>query len=143
MQISSEQFGSIGTFCHGKLYTKTGYSSIIFISFINYLEQIVLILSSKKVSILFANNIYWEILEQFCTSISLWILGSKCVKMCCKKISLVQDVSIIFVNNIWNTGTVWHRKLYLKTWYSSKYLGIVTIFVVWYLVPQCHREENF
>ena len=38
-----------------------------------------------------------------------------------------QNVSILFVNNIYigNIRTVWHRKIYMKIWYSSKSLRIL------------------
>ena len=47
-----------------------------------------------------------------------------------------QSVSIVFVNNtyIGNIRKVCHRKLYMKTWYSSKSLWILTcsIFFAWF-----------
>ena len=47
-------------------------------------------------------------------------------------ISLDQNVSIVFVNNIYigNIRAFWHRKLYIKTYYSSKSLWILIIFLV-------------
>ena len=44
-----------------------------------------------------------------------------------------QKVLIIFVSNMYdaNIGTFWHRKLYMKIWYSSKPLWILLIFLVW------------
>ena len=50
-----------------------------------------------------------------------------------------QNVSILFVNNIYigNISTFWHRKLYLKTCYSSKYLSIIAIFLYYFLIPKC------
>ena len=45
-----------------------------------------------------------------------------------------------------NMETFWQRKLYIKTWYSSKHLRILLIFLMWffgskmfwYLKPTCH-----
>ena len=50
-----------------------------------------------------------------------------------------QNVSILFVNNIYigNISTFWHRKLYLKTCYSSKCLSIIAIFLYYFLIPKC------
>ena len=44
-----------------------------------------------------------------------------------------QKVLTIFVRNMYdgNIGTFWHRKLYMKIWYSSKSLWIMLIFLVW------------
>ena len=43
-------------------------------------------------------------------------------------------VSILLKSNIynWNIGTFWRRKLCNKTWYSSRYLWILLIFLLWY-----------
>ena len=34
-------------------------------------------------------------------------------------------------NTLKNIRTVWHRKLYMKTWYSSKSVWISSVFLVW------------
>ena len=52
----------------------------------------------------------------------------KCANTRISVTSVDQNVSIIFVNN-----TVWHRQLFMKTWYSSKSFSILTIFLVWFL----------
>ena len=35
---------------------------------------------------------------------------------------------------MWNSniGIFWHRKLYMKTWYSSKFLGMLPIFLLFF-----------
>ena len=53
-------------------------------------------------------------------------------------ISLDQNVSILLVNNIYieNIRVFWHRKLYIKNWYSSKSLWIQIFFLFWFFVPK-------
>ena len=43
-----------------------------------------------------------------------------------------QNLSILLVSNMydWNIGTFWHKRLCSKTWYSSKPLWILLIFLV-------------
>ena len=52
-----------------------------------------------------------------------------------------QSVSIVFVNNtyIGNIRKFCHRKLYTKTWYSSKSLWILTFFIFLpdFFSPKC------
>ena len=53
-------------------------------------------------------------------------------------ISADQNVSIHFVDNLYNVRirVVWHRILYMKTWYSSKSFWILTIFLVCFWGPK-------
>ena len=37
---------------------------------------------------------------------------------------------------------VWHRKLCINTWYSSKWLQILSIFLVWLLGPKCYNAPT-
>ena len=100
--VSSVQYGSIGTFSYRKLYKKTWYSSKISMNFINFSGVIFL-----NQGVLIPQNRNMSIPPG-------------------------QNVLILFVNNtyIGNIRTVWHRKLYMKTWYSSKSLWIFSIFLV-------------
>ena len=100
--VSSVQYGSIGTFSYRKLYKKTWYSSKISMNFINFSGVIFL-----NQGVLIPQNRIMSIPPG-------------------------QNVLILFVNNtyIGNIRTVWHRKLYMKTWYSSKSLWIFSIFLV-------------
>ena len=48
-----------------------------------------------------------------------------------------QIVSILlWIKYITNIRTVWHWKLYMKSWYISKSLRILTIFLVWHFWPK-------
>ena len=103
-------------------------------------DQNVLLPSDQNVSILFVNNIYigkylnslaHEDLIKF--KIFIDFLGPKCPNtLHIQLIPLDQIVLVIFVNNIHtgNVRTLWRRKLYIKTWCSSKSLWISLIFLV-------------
>ena len=56
-------------------------------------------------------------------------------------IPLDQNVLVLLVSNTYNRNiqTFSYRKLCMKTWYSSKYLWILSIFLVWYFGPKLFR----
>ena len=57
---------------------------------------------------------------------------------------LGQNPSILVISNIhsWNNGTFWHKKLCMKTWYSSKSLWMLSIFLGCFLDPSCSYTSN-
>lgn len=72
-------------------------------------------------------NRYLKIFQQYLLiSHVLWIF-------------LNQNFSILLVNNVYieNIRTVCHRKLYIKSWYSSKSLWVFSISLVWFGCAKC------
>ena len=82
-----------------------------------------------SVSIYFTNNIYWKLLGQFNTGRlnavqkSLWIVCWKCAKHRILLIPPDQNVSILFMNNMYigNIRNVWQKKFYMKIWYTLNF----------------------
>ena len=77
----------------------------------------------------------------------LWFLDPNCPNTSRPKLVntldqnvLIQLVSIIYYGNILK---FWHRKLCRKTWYSSKSLRLLPIFLVWFLVCQISQYAFF
>ena len=79
-----------------------------------------------------------------CTKKYTWkYLKQDVIISCVLLISLNQNVSILFLNNIYigNIRTVCHRKLYIKK-YSSKSLWILSVFLVWFLGLKCFNAPK-
>ena len=55
-----------------------------------------------------------------------------------------QNKSTLLVSNMHNGNieTFWHRKLYIKTWYSLKSLWILLSFLVWFLKAKNSRYHQ-
>ena len=90
-------------------------------------------------NLLFLLNDFWDQIMLICADQSF-------------SIPLNQNLLILLVSNICNgnIGTFWHRKLCLKTWYTSKSLWILPIFLVWFFRPKprwypqhtCYLEDS-
>ena len=82
-----------------------------------------------SVSIYFTKNIYWKLLGQFNTGRlntvqkSLWIVSWKCAKHRILLIPPDQNVSILFMNNMYtgNIRNVWQKQFYMKIWYTLNF----------------------
>ena len=77
---------------------------------------------------------FWGILSQNIAHKDWSVEKSLCAQ-------LFQLFFVNMINNV-NIKTVWHRKLYMKNWYSSKSFWIVTFFFVLFLNSKCFNTTR-